>query len=111
MTNSPPAGRLKIAGKNVSRLRLSTLHVGRGRHAWGTPVDRPAAVELVRTAVHGFGINLIDTPDAYGPHLVEELIREALVPYPEDLLIFTTVGMVRLTSDSWARCRRGRSRG
>ncbi|MCT9107577.1 aldo/keto reductase [Streptomyces mirabilis] len=103
MTKIPPAGRIKIAGKSVPRLGLSTLHLaGRGRYAWGTPADRSAALELLRTAVHDLGISLIDTSDAYGPHLVEELIHEALAPYPEDLLISTKVGLVRPTPDTWS---------
>lgn len=101
MTKNPPAGRIKIAGKSVARLGLSTLHLaGRGRCSWGAPADRSAVLHLLRAAVHDLGINLIDTSDAYGPHLVEELIREALAPYPEDLLISTKVGMVRPTPDS-----------
>ncbi len=103
MTKDSPAGRITIAGKSVARLGLSTLHLaGQGRYAWGAPGVRSAALELLRTAVHDLGINLIDTSDAYGPHLVEELIREALAPYPEDLLISTKVGMVRPTPDSWS---------
>ncbi|WP_328689964.1 aldo/keto reductase [Streptomyces phaeochromogenes] len=103
MTKNPPAGQIEIAGKIVPRLGLSTLHLaGRGRYAWGAPGARSAALELLRTAVHDLGINLIDTSDAYGPHVVEELIREALAPYPEDLLISTKVGMVRPTPDSWS---------
>ena len=102
MTINSPAGQITIAGKIVSRLGLSAMHLaGRGQQSWGAPPDKSAALELLRTAIHDLGINLVDTSDAYGPHLVEELIREALAPYPEDLLIATKVGMVRPTPDSW----------
>lgn len=73
-----------------------------GRGAWRAPADREAALELLRAAVRVHGITHIDTSDAYGPHLVEELIREALHPYPEDLLIATKVGMARPSRDHWA---------
>ncbi|WP_280909143.1 aldo/keto reductase [Streptomyces sp. SAI-090] len=92
---------MEIAGKKVSRLGLSTMHLA-GRRSWGGPTRRSTALELLRTAVRVHGITHLDTSDAYGPHLVEELIREALAPYPEDLLISTKVGMVRPTPDSWS---------
>lgn len=98
---APAAGEMEIAGKKVSRLGLSTMHLA-GRGAWGEPTNRSAALELLRTAVRVHGITHLDTSDAYGPHVVEELIREALHPYPENLLIATKVGMVRPTRDHWA---------
>lgn len=102
MTTNPAAGQIKIAGRLVSRLGLSTMHLTRrSRFGWGAPTNRPPVLELLRTAVHKCGITHIDTSDAYGPHVVEELIREALHPYPENLLIATKVGMVRPTPDSW----------
>ncbi|WP_369228519.1 aldo/keto reductase (plasmid) [Streptomyces sp. R39] len=94
-------GEIEIAGTKVSRLGLSTMHLA-GRGSWGEPASRAAALDLLRTAVHSHRITHLDSSDAYGPHLVEELIREALAPYPEDLLISTKVGMVRPTPNSWA---------
>jgi aryl-alcohol dehydrogenase-like predicted oxidoreductase len=94
-------GEMEIAGQKVSRLGLSTMHlVGRG--SWGEPASRSNALELLQTAVYTHGITHLDTSDAYGPHVVEELIREALHPYPEGLLIATKVGLVRPSRDHWA---------
>lgn len=101
MTGNAPGGQIDIAGKSVSRLGLSTLHLT-GRGAWGEPEDRAGALELLRTAVRTHGITHIDTADAYGPHIAEGLIREALHPYPEELLIATKVGMIRPTRDHQA---------
>ncbi|WP_405775788.1 aldo/keto reductase [Streptomyces sp. NBC_01538] len=101
MTN-PMGGEIGIAGKIVSRLGLSAKHlVGRG--SWGEPTSRSAALELLRTAVHTHGITHLDTSDAYGPHVVEALIREALHPYPAELLIATKVGMIRPGRDLWGQ--------
>jgi aryl-alcohol dehydrogenase-like predicted oxidoreductase len=101
MTSEPAGGRIEIAGKSVSRLGLSTMRLT-GRGAWGEPEDKASALELLRTAVDTHGITHIDTADAYGPHTVEELIREALYPYPGGLLIATKVGMVRPSRDHQA---------
>jgi len=62
---------------------------------WGAPPDPAAAVRLLRTAVGEHGVTHIDTADAYGPHTVEELIRRALHPYTDGLLVATKVGLVR----------------
>lgn len=99
--SSIPGGKIDIAGRTVSRLGLGTKHLA-GRGAWRAPGDKETALELLRTAVRVHGITHIDTSDAYGPHVVEELIREALHPYPEDLLIATKVGMVRPSRDHWS---------
>lgn len=101
MTENASASQIKIGGKTVSRLGLSTMHLA-GRGAWRESADRNTVLELLRTAVHKHGITHLDTSDAYGPHLVEELIREALHPYPENLLIATKVGMVRPSRDHWS---------
>jgi pyridoxine 4-dehydrogenase len=71
-----------------------------GPMAWGPPNDRRAAVGVVREAVR-LGINHIDTSDYYGPHIANEIIREALHPYPEDLTIVTKVGARRGPDKSW----------
>jgi pyridoxine 4-dehydrogenase len=71
-----------------------------GPMAWGPPKDRPAAVAVVREAVR-LGINHIDTSDYYGPHIANEIIREALHPYPEGLTIVTKVGARRGPDKSW----------
>ncbi len=72
-----------------------------GPGTWGSPRDPATAICVLREAVHIQGITHLDTADAYGPHTVEELIRRALRPYPDRLLIATKVGMVRPGPDLW----------
>ncbi len=67
---------------------------------FGPPKDRDAALAVLREAV-GSGVNHIDTSDFYGPHVTNQLIREALHPYPDDLTIVTKVGAVRGADASW----------
>ncbi|MEV6056918.1 aldo/keto reductase [Streptomyces sp. NPDC052107] len=100
MTPQPPAGTITIAGKTVSRLGFGTMRLT-GPGIWGDPADRDMALSLLRQAVHTHGISHIDTADAYGPHTVENLIRDALHPYPEHVLIATKVGMVRPAPGHW----------
>ena len=71
-----------------------------GPMAWGPPNDREAAVAVVREAVR-LGVNHIDTSDYYGPYIANEIIREALHPYPEGLTIVTKVGARRGPDKSW----------
>ena len=71
-----------------------------GPGVFGPPKDRDAAIDVLREAV-ALGINHIDTSDYYGPHVTNQLIREALYPYPEDLVIVTKVGAVRGADASW----------
>jgi pyridoxine 4-dehydrogenase len=87
-----------------TRLALNRLGYGAmkltGPMAWGPPKDRRAAVAVVREAVR-LGINHIDTSDYYGPHVANEIIREALHPYPDGLTIVTKVGARRGADKSW----------
>ncbi|MFG3134400.1 aldo/keto reductase [Streptomyces tendae] len=101
MTTTPPGGTIDIAGKSVSRLGLGTMRLT-GPGTWGDPDDRHQALTVLRNAVHTFGITHIDTADAYGPHTVEHLIKDALYPYPDDLLIATKVGLARPAPNLWA---------
>lgn len=71
-----------------------------GPHVWGPPKDRAAAVAVLRTAIE-LGVNHIDTSDFYGPHVTNQLIREALHPYRDDLTIVTKIGFVRGADQSW----------
>jgi pyridoxine 4-dehydrogenase len=71
-----------------------------GPHVFGPPKDRPAALAVLREAVAA-GINHIDTSDFYGPHVTNEIIRQALHPYPEGLVIVTKLGAVRGGDASW----------
>ncbi|WP_438453180.1 aldo/keto reductase [Streptomyces asiaticus] len=100
MTITLPAGTITIAGKTVSRLGFGTMRLT-GPGIWGDPTDRATALTVLRQAVHTYGITHIDTADAYGPHTVEHLIRDALHPYPEHVLIATKVGLARPAPDTW----------
>ena len=71
-----------------------------GKMAWGPPRDRGAALEVVREAVR-LGINHIDTSDYYGPHIANEIIHEALHPYPNELVVVTKAGARRGPDKSW----------
>ncbi|GAA0695118.1 aldo/keto reductase [Kitasatospora atroaurantiaca] len=101
MSGNRPGGTITIAGKQVARLGFGTMRLT-GSGTWGTPADQTTALRLLRTCVAEFGINHIDTADAYGPHTVEELIRWALHPYDDDLLLATKVGMVRPAPNIWS---------
>ncbi|MGW5159667.1 oxidoreductase [Nonomuraea wenchangensis] len=88
------AGRLQPADDlSVNRLGYGAMQLP-GPMIWGPPADKDAALAVLRRAVD-LGVDHIDTSDAYGPHVANELIREALHPYPENLVIATKVGIVR----------------
>jgi pyridoxine 4-dehydrogenase len=89
------------AGPTVRRLGFGAMRIT-GEGIWGDPPDREVAKQVLRRAVE-LGVNLIDTADSYGPHVSEELIAEALHPYPDDLVIATKGGMVRPRAGSWRR--------
>ena len=86
-------GTLVIAGKRVARLGFGTMRLT-GRGIWGEPSDRDECVAVVRRAVE-LGVQLIDTADSYGPYVAEDIIREAIHPYPDDVLIATKAGLTR----------------
>jgi aryl-alcohol dehydrogenase-like predicted oxidoreductase len=71
-----------------------------GPGVFGPPKDRDAALAVLREAVAS-GVNHIDTSDFYGPHVTNQIIREALAPYPDDLVIVTKIGALRGTDGSW----------
>ena len=83
----------------VNRLGFGAMQIT-GPGIWGEPADRDEAIRVLRRAVE-LGANLIDTADAYGPFISEDLIREALHPYPEDLVIATKGGLTRGGPGSW----------
>ncbi|MFE2045969.1 aldo/keto reductase [Streptomyces sp. NPDC059477] len=76
-----PGGTIEIAGKTISRLGFGTMRLT-GPGIRGDPHDRNHALGMLRRAVHTFGITHIDTADAYGPHTVEHLIKDAPTPTP-----------------------------
>ena len=95
------AGTLRLGDLEVRRLGFGAMRIT-GDGIWGPPTDREAALAVVRRAVD-LGINLIDTADSYGPDVSEELIAEALHPYPEGLVIATKGGLTRTGPGEWPR--------
>ncbi|MFK3690818.1 aldo/keto reductase family oxidoreductase [Agrobacterium tumefaciens] len=93
------SGTYKIGDHMVRRLGYGAMQLA-GNGVFGPPRDRPEAIALLREAVES-GVNHIDTSDFYGPHVTNEIIREALHPYDSDLLIVTKVGAVRGADASW----------
>ncbi|MGI8757953.1 MAG: aldo/keto reductase [Acidimicrobiales bacterium] len=83
----------------VNRLGFGAMRVT-GDGIWGPPADRAAALAVLRRAVE-LGVNCIDTADSYGPDVSEELIAEALAPYPDDLVVATKGGMRRDGPGQW----------
>ncbi|KQR34020.1 oxidoreductase [Rhizobium sp. Leaf155] len=96
MTNS---GTFKLGDHTVRRLGYGAMQLA-GKGVFGPPRDRAEAVAVLREAVES-GVNHIDTSDFYGPHVTNEIIREALHPYASDLLIVTKVGASRGADASW----------
>jgi aryl-alcohol dehydrogenase-like predicted oxidoreductase len=98
-----PAGRsgtFSIGGDMpVVRLGYGAMRIT-GPGIWGPPEDHDEAIRVLRRAVD-LGVTLIDTADSYGPYVSEELIREALHPYPADVVIATKAGLVRTGPDEW----------
>ena len=90
---------LKGTSTKLSRLGYGAMQLT-GPMVWGEPKDRKTAVAVVREAI-ALGVNHIDTSDFYGPHIANQIIREAIHPYPEDLVIVTKVGARRGADGSW----------
>jgi pyridoxine 4-dehydrogenase len=104
-TTTLPGGTFTLAdGLTVPRMGYGAMQLA-GPGVFGPPKDRAAAVGVLRTALD-LGIRHIDTADFYGPHITNELIREALAPYPADLLIVTKVGAVRDDRGGWVHARK-----
>jgi aryl-alcohol dehydrogenase-like predicted oxidoreductase len=90
---------IDVGDLRVNRLGFGAMRVC-GPQIWGPPKDRPAALEVLRRA-YALGCNFFDTADSYGPYVDEELIAEALHPYPKDLVIATKGGLVRPSAPRW----------
>jgi len=99
MTEISKAGTFTLGGRTVKRLGYGAMQLA-GPGVFGPPKDRDGASAVLREAVAG-GIDHIDTSDFYGPHVTNQLIREALHPYPSDLVIVTKVGARRGADGSW----------
>ena len=99
-TTTLPGGMFTMAPDlTVTRVGYGAMQLA-GPHVFGPPADRDAAVAVLREAVD-LGITHIDTSDYYGPHVTNQIIREALHPYPDDLHIVTKVGARRDAQGNW----------
>ncbi|MBB6508423.1 aryl-alcohol dehydrogenase-like predicted oxidoreductase [Rhizobium soli] len=99
MTNLGKAGTFELGDRNVKRLGYGAMQLA-GKGVFGPPKDRAEAVAVLREAIEA-GVDHIDTSDFYGPHITNEIIREALHPYGDDLVIVTKVGALRGEDASW----------
>jgi pyridoxine 4-dehydrogenase len=93
------AGTVSLGKLTVNRLGYGAMRIT-GKGIWGPPVDRDAAIATLRRAVE-LSVNFIDTADSYGPNISEELIAEALHPYPTDLIVATKGGWQRVGPGQW----------
>ena len=99
MSNIDQSGTFVLGDRPVKRLGYGAMQLA-GPGVFGPPKDRDSALAVLREAVAS-GVNHIDTSDFYGPHVTNQLIREALHPYPVDLVIVTKVGARRGADKSW----------
>jgi pyridoxine 4-dehydrogenase len=94
------SGRLQLGSLTAHRLGFGSMQLP-GKGVWGPPPDHEAALAVLRRVVE-LGVDLIDTADSYGPNVAEELIFEALYPYPAGLKIATKAGLTRSGPNQWA---------
>src|SRR5262245_60801415 len=99
MTDITAEGNFSLGYREVNRLGYGAMQLA-GPGVFGPPKDHGAALAVLRQAAAS-GVNHIDTSDYYGPHVTNQLIREALHPYPDDFVIVTKVGAVRGADASW----------
>jgi pyridoxine 4-dehydrogenase len=99
MSSVEPSGAFRLGDRLVRRLGYGAMRLS-GPGIFGPPSDPKTAVAVLREAVSS-GVNHIDTSDYYGPHITNQLIREALHPYPDDLVIVTKIGARRGEDASW----------
>jgi aryl-alcohol dehydrogenase-like predicted oxidoreductase len=93
------SGTFNLGELTVHRLGFGAMRIT-GTGIWGEPADRDECVRVLRRAVE-LGVDLIDTADSYGPYVSEEIIHEALHPYPDGLIIATKAGLVRTGPNVW----------
>jgi aryl-alcohol dehydrogenase-like predicted oxidoreductase len=101
MKSLAKSGTFQLGNRTIHRLGYGAMQLA-GPGVFGPPRDRDAAIAVLREAVAS-GVDHIDTSDAYGPHVTNQILRAALHPYPEDLVIVTKVGAVRGPQGSWDR--------
>jgi pyridoxine 4-dehydrogenase len=94
-------GTFTLGDREVHRLAFGAMRIT-GNGIWGPPLDRDRALAVLRRAVE-LGIDLVDTADSYGPDVSEELIAEALHPYPDELVVATKGGLERAGPGQWSR--------
>jgi len=99
MTDIRKAGTFKLGNRTVKRMGYGAMQLA-GKGVFGPPKDRDGALAVLREAVAS-GIDHIDTSDFYGPHVTNQIIREALHPYADDLVIVTKIGARRGDDGSW----------
>jgi aryl-alcohol dehydrogenase-like predicted oxidoreductase len=99
MTNIGKAGTFCLGDREVKRIGYGAMQLA-GPGVFGPPRDRAQAIAVLREAIAS-GVDHIDTSDYYGPHVVNEIIREALSPYPDDLVLVTKLGARRGDDASW----------
>ena len=99
MTSIEKSGTFTLGDRTVKRLGYGAMQLA-GPGVFGPPKDRDAALAVLREAV-AQGVNHIDTSDFYGPHVTNQIIREALHPIPDDLVIVTKIGARRGADGSW----------
>ncbi|WP_369977837.1 aldo/keto reductase family oxidoreductase [Xanthomonas bundabergensis] len=104
MSKLSTAGTFSLGDRRVTRIGYGAMQLA-GPGVFGPPKDRAAALAVLREAVAA-GVDHIDTSDFYGPHITNQLIREALHPYPQQLTIVTKVGAVRGDDASWLPAQR-----
>jgi aryl-alcohol dehydrogenase-like predicted oxidoreductase len=102
-TEASLGGTFTMGDLTVTRMGYGAMQLA-GPHVFGPPKDRAEAVAVLREVVE-LGINHIDTSDFYGPHVTNEIIKEALHPYPEDLVIVSKVGARRDAKGGWPHAR------
>ena len=98
-TTAERSGQSALGDRTVNRMGYGAMQLA-GPHVMGPPADRDAAVAVLRRAIE-LGVDHVDTSDYYGPHVTNEIIREALHPYPEHLTIVTKVGARRTPDGDW----------
>jgi pyridoxine 4-dehydrogenase len=103
-TNTLPGGTFALADDiTVNRVGYGAMQLA-GPHVFGPPADRDEAIRVLREAIE-LGVDHIDTSDFYGPHVTNEIIKEAMDPYPENLTIVTKVGARRDAEGGWPHAR------
>lgn len=97
--SNPQAGSYRLGDRQVNRMGYGAMQLA-GANAFGPPGDRDAAIAVLRSAIEQ-GVDHIDTSDFYGPHITNQLIHEALFPYPARLTLVTKIGARRGSDGAW----------